>query len=170
VYGIVKQTGGHIGVSSEVGRGTTFRIYFPRVAESVARAGPARAPEAARGTETILIVEDEPSVRKLARRILETAGYTALEARNCEEALLAMENHGHAIRLLLTDVVMPGTSGPELAERLRALRPETKVLYMSGYAENAIAHQGLLSQDTPFIGKPFDTSELTRKVREVLDS
>jgi CheY-like chemotaxis protein/two-component sensor histidine kinase len=170
VYGIVKQTGGHIVVSSEIGRGTTFRIYFPRVAEPVARATRVRAAEPARGSETILVVEDEPGVRKLAKRILEMVGYTALEAENAGEAQSVVQRHGGAIQLLLTDVVMPGMSGPELAMRLVAERPELKVLYMSGYTESAITQQRLLGQGTAFIAKPFDASVLTRRVREVLDS
>jgi PAS domain S-box-containing protein len=169
VYGIVKQTGGHIWVTSEVGKGTAFRIYFPPVAQPVARTGPAPAAGPARGTETILVVEDEAGVRKLVKRILEMAGYTALVAQNAGEALSAVQDH-RVVHLLLTDVVMPGMSGPELAERLQALQPGMKLLFMSGYTENANVLQRALSRGAPFIGKPFDTLALTWKVREVLDS
>ncbi len=169
VYGIVTQTGGHIAVTSEPGKGTTFRLYFPRVAEPVAVPNPARAAAQARGTETILVVEDEAAVRRLVHRILSGAGYTVRVAETRGEALYAVEEGDGAVDLLLTDVVMPSVSGPDLAEELRGRRPELKVLYMSGYTEKLTVGQGTIGQGAPFIGKPFNTEELTRKVREVLD-
>jgi len=170
VYGIVTQTGGHISVDSAVGEGSTFSVYFPRVAEPVADASRPRAVEPARGTETILVVEDEAAVRKLVQRILQRAGFVVHVAESLAEALLIVEHHGNAIRLLLTDVVMPGMSGPDLAEQLQVRRPDLKVLYMSGYTEDVTVSQGVLGREAPFIGKPFDGSALTRKVREVLDA
>lgn len=171
VYGIVKQSNGHIWVYSEPGQGATFKVYLPRVEESlgVSEASSARA-RPIRGSETILLVEDETQVRNLTRKILQENGYTVLEARHGEEALeLCQQNEG-PIHLLLTDVVMPGgMSGRELAERLLSLRPEIKVLYMSGYTDNAIIHHGVLDAGTAFIQKPFDPNALAHKVRAVLD-
>ena len=170
VYGIVKQSGGHVWVYSEVGRGTTFKIYLPReLAAAEAAARPLRTVTRAAGDATILLVEDEEAVRRAAQRILEAAGYTVLAAANGGEALLTCESHRGPVHLLLTDVVLPRMGGKDLAERLSKLRPGLLVLFMSGYTDDAIAHQGVLDPGTHFIPKPLNAADLTRKVREVLD-
>lgn len=170
VYGIAKQSGGHIYVYSEPTRGTTFKIYLPRVEESV---GPFELPkgvgELERGSETVLLVEDEKIVRNLVRNILQEKGYTVLEARNGDEALRVSGDHSGAIHLLVTDVIMPGMNGRELAQRMMNSRGDVKVLYMSGYTENAISRHGFLDPGVAFIQKPFTLATLTRKVREILD-
>ena len=169
VYGIVKQSGGNIWVYSEVGVGTTFKIYLPLVDEQVTEPdADAARPESAAGTETILLAEDEEMVRNLARDSLKMHGYTVLEAANAGEALLICQQHEGPIHLLLTDVVMPRMSGKELAEQLVRLRPDTRVLYMSGYTDQAIVHHGILDGDIAFIGKPFTPDALVLKVVEVL--
>jgi CheY-like chemotaxis protein len=171
VYGIVKQSGGDIQLYSEVGHGTSFKIYLPRVAEQVIDALDARPAITAmpRGEETVLLVEDEPEVRDLAHEILEGSGYTVLQACDPQEAVLMAERHAGPIRLLLTDVIMPRQSGRALAERLRPQRPEMHVLYMSGYTNEAIVRHGVLEPDTMFIQKPFTPAALGQKVREALD-
>jgi CheY-like chemotaxis protein len=170
VYGIVKQSGGHIAVYSEVGRGTTFKIYLPRVAEVTrARKSDSVHGAAPRGTETLLLVEDEEGVRTLAAYVLRDCGYEVLEARHGEEALRVAANHDGPIGLLVTDVVMPHLGGRELAERLKACRPETRVLFLSGYTDDAIVRHGILEAEVAFLQKPFTTTALARKVREVLD-
>jgi PAS domain S-box-containing protein len=151
VYGIVKQSGGSIWVYSELGRGTTFKIYLPRVAEVPDEAPPVRSATLARGTETILIVEDDDALRDLAKRILRSAGYTVLTAGNGGEALLLLERHDGPLHLMFTDVVMPGMSGRDLAARLADLRPQMKVLYTSGYTDDAILRHGVLDEGTHFI-------------------
>ncbi len=169
VYGIVKQSGGHICVYSELGQGTAFKIYLPRVDRAADAVEPGGLPaHMAQGRETILLVEDEGAVRELARDILEANGYAVLVARHGDEALAICERHSEAIHLMLTDVVMPGMNGRELAERLARLRPETKVLYMSGYTDNAIVLDGVLHGRAVFLQKPFTPDALARKVREVL--
>lgn len=169
VYGIVKQSGGSIWVYSEVGVGTSLKVYFPIVNEEVTGPEPKPAqPECVAGTQTILLAEDEEMVRHLARESLTLHGYTVLEAANAEEALLIAQQHEGPIHLLLTDVVMPRISGKELAERLVTLRPETRVLYMSGYTDQAIVHHGILDGDIDFIGKPFSPNALVLKVAGVL--
>jgi PAS domain S-box-containing protein len=171
VYGIVKQSGGNIWVYSEVGQGTTFKVYLPRVdegAEEYSRRS--ESEETFEGAETILVAEDEEMVRKLAVQVLVMHGYQVLEAANGGAALLICERHKEPIHLLITDVIMPEMSGRELADRLAQLRPEMKVLYMSGYTDNAIVHQGVLDEGANFIQKPFPTNALSRKVREVLDA
>jgi two-component system cell cycle sensor histidine kinase/response regulator CckA len=171
VYGIVKQSGGFIGVHSELGRGTTFQVYLPRVDEPAETdtAG-AALPEPRGGTETVLVVEDEPPVRIVTRQVLERYGYAVLEAPDGETALhLAAKHHG-PIHLLLTDVVMPGLSGRQLADQLGRLRPAIKVLYASGYAENALAHHGIPESGISYLRKPFAPETLARRVRDVLDS
>jgi PAS domain S-box-containing protein len=170
VYGIVKQSGGYIVVQSELGKGTTFKIYLPRVNEPVAVAEPHKArvkPE--RGCETVLLVEDEPGLRDLARTILEVSGYTVLDARSGNEALLKCKTHKGPIHLIVTDVVMPEMNGRELAERLAALHRKMKVLYMSGYTGDAIVKRGALEPGVAFLQKPFEPDALVHKVREVLD-
>ncbi|MEK7235510.1 MAG: PAS domain S-box protein [Nitrospirota bacterium] len=170
VYGIVKQSGGSIIVESAPGRGTTFRIYFPRVErEAQGPAGGTDAIEPAHGHETILLVEDEPSVRGLVHETLRLHGYTVLEARHGIEALLTGARYGGPIHLLLTDVVMPQMSGPEVAEKLVTVRPGLKVLYMSGYPDHPVFDQGGVSRETSFLAKPFSPHVLAQKVREVLD-
>jgi nitrogen-specific signal transduction histidine kinase/ActR/RegA family two-component response regulator len=170
VYGIVKQSGGYISVQSEPGMGASFEIYFPRVNEAVDAAADTSTAQRRRGYETILLVEDEDGVRALTRQILQKHGYTVLETSHGGEALLACENHKDAIHLLLTDVVLSQMSGRELAQRLAQLRPEMKVLYMSGYSEDAILQHGVLGSGTSFLQKPFNTETLITKVREILDA
>jgi two-component system, cell cycle sensor histidine kinase and response regulator CckA len=170
VYGIVKQSGGNITVESAPEKGTTFRIYFPRVEQEAA--GIAEAVEAidpAHGRETILLVEDEPAVRGLVHETLRLHGYTVLEARHGIEALLTSAKYVGPIHLLLTDVVMPQMSGPEVAEKLLTVRPGIKVLYISGYPDHPVFDQGRVSRETGFLPKPFSPHVLAQKVREVLD-
>jgi PAS domain S-box-containing protein len=171
VYGIVKQSGGNIWVYSEPGRGTTFKIYLSRIEESVELIGPVDAPQKSlEGSETILLVEDEEVVRTLACTILQKNGYTVLEAANGEEALrVVQEQNDNPIHLMLTDVVMPGMSGPEMTKHMSPLHPETKVIYMSGYMDNAIIPHDILKPGLPYLQKPFTPDGLVRKVREVLD-
>ena len=168
VYGIVKQSGGYVWVYSELGRGTTFKIYLPRVEGAVEAKAPEDRKARVRGTETVLLVEDEEAVRVLSRRILESNGYTVLEAVGPEQALQAARDHPGPIHLLLTDVVMPEIGGPDLASLLGKIRPGIKVLYMSGYTDDAIVRQGLVAEGVSFLQKPFTPAKLARKVREVL--
>ncbi|MBI2219525.1 MAG: response regulator [Candidatus Rokubacteria bacterium] len=166
----MRQSGGHIGVDSGPGHGTTFNIYFPRVA-SAPSVDEARAPEPRRrATETVLLVEDEAELLAIAREILDAEGYTILEAHDPDEALLIAGRYAGPIHLMVTDVVMPKMSGRQLAERLPAIRPETKVLYVSGYTHNAMVQDGMLDPGTSFIQKPFTPEALALKVRAVLDA
>lgn len=172
VYGIVKQSGGHIWVYSEPGRGTTFKIYFPRVAEGLTAAAPRPRREllkAPGGWETILLVEDDAALRKLMSKALQRYGYQVWEAANGGEALTICEKQNGPIHLLLTDVVMPQMGGGELAARAASLRPEMKVLFMSGYTTNAIVHHGVLDEGINFVQKPVKVLSLLQKVREVLE-
>jgi CheY-like chemotaxis protein len=172
VHGIVKQSEGHISVSSRVGEGTSFSIYLPR-AEQIAEADEVRqsTSPALPGSETILLVEDEDVVRNLAQRVLLRNGYTVLVANQGTEALQAFQQHDGPIHLLLTDVVMPGgINGRQLAERLLAQRPKLKVLYMSGYTDDIVVRHGVLDSDVAFLEKPFSASGLARKVRQILNS
>jgi CheY-like chemotaxis protein len=170
VYGIVKQSGGNIWVYSEPGKGTTFKIYLPRADEPLEEVVERVAGgELHRGDETILVVEDNNEVREVAVRILSGQGYRVLEASQGLDAFLICTEHDGPIHLLLTDVVMPKMSGRELAETLMSIRPRIKVLYMSGYTDNAIVHHGVLETGMDFIQKPFAVDTLARKVREVLD-
>jgi PAS domain S-box-containing protein len=169
VYGIVKQSGGNIWVYSEVGQGTVFKVYLPAVSESQERGEQTSTEtDSELGTETILLVEDEEGVRSLVRLALVSVGYQVLETLDPESALATCANHDRPIHLLLTDVVMPQMSGPAVAEKVMALRPDIKVLYMSGYTDDAIVHHGVLSQEIPFIQKPFSPAALRKKIREVL--
>jgi two-component system cell cycle sensor histidine kinase/response regulator CckA len=174
VYGIVKQSGGYIWVYSEMERGTTFKIYLPRVAstgEAAAQlAAPVEVHKVEPGTETILLVEDEANLRYLARQYLEKQGYKVIEAADGAVAMQIAVAHEAVIHLLLTDVIMPGMNGRELAQRISEIRPNVKTLYMSGYTENVIGHNGTLDAGVRLLQKPFNLRDLRSKVREVLDA
>jgi CheY-like chemotaxis protein len=171
VDGIVKQSGGNIWVSSELGKGTTLKIYLPRVEKTSALPEPRPAQaETLCGSETILLVEDEEMVRALAQAILERYGYHVLAARNGHDALRFAQEGPGQIHLLLTDTIMPEMNGPELAKRFLSFRPETKVLFMSGYTDKVIGYAGALEPGTAFLQKPFTPQTLTHKVREVLNA
>ena len=170
VYGIVKQSSGYIWVYSEPGQGSSVKIYLPRVEEEVELEQKKHvSEELPRGSETILVVEDNDGVRNLAREVLQRYGYNVLEVQNGEEALRNAGRHEGPIHLMLTDVVMPGMSGRELAERVQARRREVKILFMSGYTDDAIVHHGILEAGVNFLEKPFSTKVLLRRVRDVLD-
>jgi two-component system cell cycle sensor histidine kinase/response regulator CckA len=169
VYGIVKQSGGSLSVYSEPNRGSTFKVYLPRVVEPVLTNGEdVRQSVSTSGTGTVLIVEDEAAVGLLAMRSLLRRGYATLVARDGDEALRLSEQHPGPIHLLLTDVVLPKTSGPKLAASLVAARPELRVLYMSGFTESAVTYHGMLDPGTEFIQKPFSPQALALKVQEAL--
>jgi PAS domain S-box-containing protein len=170
VFGIVQQSGGSVWVYSEAGKGTTFKVYLPRVDAAVETVRAVEGPKTLRGSETILLVEDDDQVRAVARGILLKSGYRVIEARNAGEALLHSEKHPGAIHLLLSDVVMPQVSGPELAKRLSTARPDMRVLCMSGYTDDSIVRHGVLEAHFAFIQKPITPETLTTKVREVLDA
>jgi PAS domain S-box-containing protein len=170
VYGIVKQSGGFIWVYSELGRGTTFKIYFPRVAEPASLPATPAVPESLGGTETVLLAEDAAAVRAVARAALTLHGYTVLEAADGRTALELGTGHEGPVHLLITDIVMPGMSGRQLADRLTERRPELKVLFVSGYTDEAITRHGILEPGIAFLQKPFTPDSLARKVREVLDA
>jgi CheY-like chemotaxis protein len=170
VYGIVKQSDGYISVYTEVGKGSSFKVYLPRIETpqpapvAPAKSGPAR------GSETVLVVEDEPAVLTLSRRALEMQGYVVLAAADGADALRIVERHGGTIDLLLSDVVMPGLSGRELADQLSVRRPGIRVLFMSGYPGDAVVQHGTLPPGSAFLQKPFSPDGLARKVRDVLDA
>jgi CheY-like chemotaxis protein len=169
VYGIVKQSGGNIWVYSETSIGTTFKVYLPVYTDDqrapLTKSTPLQAESSA---ETVLLVEDADVIRRLARQIIQRAGYQVIEAADAEKAMVVAGGHSGDIHLLLTDVIMPGASGVELAAQLKSVRPDLKVLYMSGYTDNAIVRNGLLSEEAKFLQKPFTPDELIRKVRHAL--
>jgi CheY-like chemotaxis protein len=168
---IVQQSGGHIGVHSEPGKGTTFKIYFPRVEQALDVASrPIPRGPLPRGTETLMVVEDDPSVRHLAGGVLESQGYEVLSASNGQDALHVASGHkGAPIRLVVTDVIMPLMSGKVMAEWLKTTYPELKILFTSGYTDDAIARHGMLETGVEFLSKPYTPATLARKVREMLD-
>jgi CheY-like chemotaxis protein len=171
VYGVVKQSGGHVTVYSEPGVGTSFKIYLPRVEDAAANERAAPLPAApSGGTETILVVEDEEAVRRLTCRSLEAHGYVVLAAESAPDALLLIAQHAGTIDLMVTDVVMPRMSGTALAGRAASLRPGMKVLFISGYTDDAIVQHGVIEAGTAFLQKPFTPRSLASKVREVLDA
>jgi PAS domain S-box-containing protein len=169
VFGVVQQSGGSVWVYSEVGKGTSFKVYLPRVDAPVEVAGDSLPPTTLRGTETVLLVEDDDQVRTVVCGILRRYGYHVIDARNAGEALLHSEKYSSPIHLLLSDVVMPQMSGPELAKRLVGVRPDMKVLCMSGYADDSIVRHGVLAAHIAFVQKPVTPEALTVRVREVLD-
>jgi CheY-like chemotaxis protein len=168
VYGIVKQSGGYVMLQSEERRGTTFQIYLPRVDGVAEKHAVPVAHDALGGTETVLLVEDEESVRQLVRETLAAKGYKVLEAENGETGIAAAADYDGQIDLVITDVVMPGMGGRELVKNLLQTRPEARVLYLSGYTEDAIISEGTIESGAAFLQKPFTLQNLSRKVREVL--
>jgi two-component system cell cycle sensor histidine kinase/response regulator CckA len=170
VHGIVTQSDGHIVLDTEPGRGTTFRIHLPRMdAPAKAAEVPEAEAEPPQGSETILLVEDETSLREIVRESLESVGYVVLTARDGAEAEEMCADRDLTVDLVLTDVVMPRVSGRELADRLRVMRPEIAILYMSGYTDDAVVLHGVLKEDMALVQKPFTASVLARRVREALD-
>jgi two-component system cell cycle sensor histidine kinase/response regulator CckA len=169
VYGIVKQSDGYIWVYSELGVGTTFKIYLPRVEGTAAGARAQRAIPVGGGSETVLVVEDEEALRGLLRETLEANGYTVLTARDGAEAVRIANAHAGTIHVIVTDLIMPGMTGRSAVEEIMPRHPESRILYMSGYSSEAVTRQGVLSRGSPFIGKPFTLESLLRSVRELLD-
>jgi two-component system cell cycle sensor histidine kinase/response regulator CckA len=170
VFGIVKQSAGSIGVYSELGHGTTFKIYFPRYEEAPVVIQEEKAEPLRGGSETLLLVDDAAPLRELTRQLLEDCGYTVLDSGNPAEAIRIAGQHNGPLPLVITDVIMPGLSGPALAKRLTAARPETRVLYTSGYADDAVVKHGMIGPNCAFLEKPFTRDDLVRKVRDLLDS
>jgi CheY-like chemotaxis protein len=171
VFGIIEQSGGHIDVYSEPGRGTTFKVYLPRLAdESETPSGADGWPAIPRGTETVLLADDDPGVRSLSRLALQSYGYLVLDAADGDEAIQLGLTHPGPIHLLVTDLVMPKAGGREVAERLAPARPEARVLFLSGYTDDALVRHGVLEAGVAFLHKPFTPTTLARKVREVLDA
>jgi CheY-like chemotaxis protein len=170
VYGIMKQNNGFINVYSELNVGTTFKIYFPAIMDKAEEISQIQEPTNFTGTETVLLVEDEAVVRRLAKRILEKHGYKVIEHESGGQAFVYFDEHADPVDLLLTDVIMPGINGKELHNRLKAKRPDLRVLFMSGYTEDVIGHHDVLDEGAHFIQKPFTIEILTREVRRVLDS
>jgi two-component system cell cycle sensor histidine kinase/response regulator CckA len=169
VYGMVKQSGGDIWVYSEPGQGTTFKLYFPRVAEPVSPGSIQEPSHQGRSQgETVILVEDEAQVRDLTARMIKRLGYTVLTAANGEEALALSQTHPGKISLLVTDVVMPFKSGKQVADALLATRPDLRVLYLSGYTENTVVNYGVLDSSVDFLAKPFSREALARKIRDIL--
>jgi CheY-like chemotaxis protein len=167
---IVQQSGGHIAVQSEPGQGTTFKIYFPRVDQTLDVTAHRRTGPAPRGTETLLVVEDEPTLRQLARSVLELQGYKVLSANNGQDALHTVRDHkGSPIRLVITDVVMPQMGGKVMAEWLKTANPDLKILFTSGYMDDVVTQQGVLAEGIEFLPKPYAPTMLACKVREMLD-
>lgn len=169
VYGIVKQSSGYILLDSELGKGARFRIFFRRLAAALEPKQTQKHTALPGGLETILVVEDEPALRELTRAFLESRRYSVLAARNYETAIATAREQSGPLHLLLTDVVLPGRSGRVLADQLKLFRPETKVLYMSGYTDDLISRNGILDPETTLLHKPFTIESLLKKVREVLD-
>jgi CheY-like chemotaxis protein len=170
VYGIVKQSKGNIWVYTELGKGTTFKVYLPRAERLISeKKKKDEKAEALAGSETILVVEDDEMVRKFAERVLKGFGYRVLIAANGEEAVRIVGEHEGPIHLMLTDVVMPGMSGQDLEDKLKASKPGIKVLYMSGYTDDAIVHHGILDRGKIFLQKPFTVEALGRKVKDTLE-
>jgi two-component system, cell cycle sensor histidine kinase and response regulator CckA len=171
IYGVVKQSGGNIEVYSEPGKGTAFKIYLPAIEEIPQQLEIEKPASSSMLKEevTILLVEDERIVREIAVKMLERLNYDVLHASNGNEALEIAQNYSGVIDLLITDVVMPGMNGRELSERLQQMRPDIKVLFTSGYTENSIAHHGIIEKDLSFIGKPYSSRQLAKKIRQLLD-
>jgi CheY-like chemotaxis protein len=172
VYGIIKQSGGYIWVYSEIGKGSTFKIYLPRIKDSLSEEDKlSNRSEPLTGSETILVVEDEDALRKMACEVLTLYGYSTIEASDGKNALeLVKKSKQNIVDLLLTDVIMPEMSGKELANRLLHKYPRLKILYISGYTDNAIVHHGILDKGISFLQKPFSPQALANKIREVLDT
>jgi CheY-like chemotaxis protein len=169
-YGIVQQSGGHIFVYSEPGLGTTFKVYLPRVTAAGKHVAVSPSTEMARGTETIAVVDDDAGTRNVVCKVLRANGYNVLEASAGDNAIDRVKQHEGPIHLLITDVIMPAMNGRELSERVRVLRPATRVLFMSGYTDDLILHHGVLDAGIAFLNKPFTPRQLLRKVRDVLDA